>query len=391
VLQVSLPAVVLARMISMHDLLAEQLTCHHDLAADEFRPRLASIVLATRSRPEQLRRCLASLTRQKTTFPFEIVVIDNDPGRGLTAPVIQDFPQARCIAEPIQGLAQARNTGFRAAHGEILVATDDDVVAPESRLQELVQPFRFAHVGITTGLVAPLSLEHRAQREFERVGGLGKGSISFEVGVDWLAQRTVQPPRTWDLGATANAAFRREVLEDPRVGLLPESLGPGTPAGGGEDAYLFYRAVRMGYGVYYEAHAMLHHEHRADDRGLRRQMFDYARGHVAYLLTTLVEDGDLRAVVRLVTVLPAWHLWRLLLPFHRRGYRRVLVLAELAGYVSGPWGWLQGRRRDARHRRAGRIASSTPLTTPQPCAESSFEKSGEKTGEIERGAAPFFL
>jgi glutamate-ammonia-ligase adenylyltransferase len=25
-------------------------------------------------------------------------------------------------------------------------------------------------------------------------------------------------------------------------------------------------AIRMGYGVYYEAHAMLHHEHRADDR-----------------------------------------------------------------------------------------------------------------------------
>jgi len=131
------------------------------------------------------------------------------------------------------------------------------------------------------------------------------------------------------------------MLQDDRVGGLPESLGPGTPAGGGEDCYHFYRALAAGYGIYYEAAAMLMHEHRTGDHQLKRQMFDYARGHVAYLLTTLVDDGDLRVLSRLLLVLPAWHLWRLV----RGGdCRRSIVLSELLGYLWGPVGWWKGRR-----------------------------------------------
>lgn len=361
VLHLALSAGDLARALSLAELVMAQISVDEDLAGDVYAPALASVVVATRNRPTQLRRCLASLFSQTAQFPFEVIVVDNDPASGLTRPVVEQFPKARYITEAVQGLSPARNTGFRAAHGDILVATDDDVVAPPGWLQELVQPFRFEHVGVATGLVSPLCLDAPSQRHFEALGGLGKGTRGFEVGLDWLAARWLLPPRAWDLGATANAAFRRSMLEDPRIGLLLESLGPGSPAGGGEDAYLFYRAVRMGYGVVYEADAVLLHEHRADRRGLRKQMVDYAKGHVAYLLTTLTQDRDLRSLVRLLTVLPAWHLWRLLWPFHRLNYPRHLVLAEMAGYLAGVWGWWAGRRREKRLRRDGRTSSDEPL------------------------------
>jgi hypothetical protein len=220
-----------------------------------------------------------------------------------------------------------------------------------------VQPFRFAHVGIATGQVLPLALDHAAQVEFERMGDLSKGPASFEVGLDWLAARRFQPPRVWDLGATANAAVRRSVLDDPAVSPLLESLGPGTPAGGGEDAYLFYQVLAAGYGAYYEASAVVYHEHRSTMRELRRQMFDYGRGHVAYLFTTAFRNGDLRALLRLATVLPAWHVWRLLAPNALRpAHRRDVVLAELCGWIVGPLSWLRALIRE-RFIRSSRRAS----------------------------------
>jgi glycosyltransferase involved in cell wall biosynthesis len=346
---------------TFEDLVYAQLRCTRTASDDEFKPALASVVVATLNRPIQLRRCLESLSKQVTHFPFEIIVVDNAPNDGMTAAVVREFDCARYVAEPLRGLAAARNTGFRAARGEILVATDDDVVAPVTWLQELCQPFRYAHVGVTTGQVLPLSLTHDAQRDFESLGGLGKGAISFEVGLDWLSARTFQPPRVWDLGATANAAFRRTVLQDPRVGLLAESLGPGTPAGGGEDVYLFYRALAAGYGVYYEAGAMVRHEHRSTTRELRRQMFDYGRGHVAYLLTTVCNHGDLRALGRLLLVLPAWHLWRLLAPAWRPPHKRRIVFAELCGYFSGPVAWILGLlRKRSVNAATGRVCTALP-------------------------------
>jgi glycosyltransferase involved in cell wall biosynthesis len=377
VLQLVMTSSEVARATNLADLVLSQMPGDDDLAGDEFSPRLASVVIATRNRPAQLRRCLESLAQQSAPFPFEVVVVDNDPASGAARSVVDDFACVRYVTEVVPGLSAARNTGFRAARGEILVATDDDVVTPPGWLQQIVQPFRFEHIGVATGLVAPLSLDTESQRHFEAIGGLGKGHRSFEVGLDWLAGRPILPPRAWDLGATANAAFRRAMLEDPRVGLLPESLGPGSPAGGGEDAYIFYRAINVGYGVFYEPDAMLLHEHRSDPHGLRRQMVDYARGHVAYLLTTLVQDGDLRALSRLLAVLPAWHLWRLLWPFHRLGYPRQLVLAELEGYLSGCWGWWSGRRRERRLTRGGRTRSSEPLMPLEEAKLGALSEGGE--------------
>lgn len=339
-LAIALPTETLSRVRNLGDLVHWAIG---DVSRNltEFTPKLVSVVIATRNRAEKLRRCLRSVADQVCHFPFEIVVVDNAPEDDRTHAVVGEFPHARYVREPIPGLAVARNAGFRQARGDILVATDDDIVAPRGWLQEIVQPFRFAHIGASTGRVVPLRLDTPAQREFEAMGGLNKGKRSFEVGIDWLAGPRLRPPRVWDVGATANSAYRRSMLQDDRVGLLPESLGPGTPAGGGEDCYHFYRALAAGYGIYYEAAAMLMHEHRDGDQQLKRQMFDYARGHVAYLLTTLVDDRDLRALSRLLFVLPAWHLWRLV----RGGVcRRSIVFREIRGYLWGPVGWWKGRR-----------------------------------------------
>ena len=80
---------------------------------------------------------------------------------------------------------------------------------PEGWLDLLLEPFQRNDVMAVCGNVQPMELRHPAQREFEAMGGLGKGFDRFESR--WENPRSAwRSFRAWDLGATANAAFRAE-------------------------------------------------------------------------------------------------------------------------------------------------------------------------------------
>jgi GT2 family glycosyltransferase len=304
-----------------------------------------SIVVATLDRPDDLRECLSYLTAQETHRPGEIIVVDNHPASGLTPPVVAEFPGVRLVNEQRQGLAYARNRGFLASRGEIIIATDDDVIAPADWLEKLLAPFANPEVVVATGNVLPWRLETTAQRLFESYGGLGRGGDRRVADGEWFRRcRTAVP--TWSLGATANAAFRASIFRHQQIGLMDEALGPGMPSGVGEDTYLFYKVLKAGYSIAYEPAAWVWHKHRADLPALRRQIFNYSKGHVAYHLTTLLRDGDWRAAVNLAVLLPGTHLRRALRRLiGRSDYPLSLVLIEAAGNLAGPWALWSSRQR----------------------------------------------
>ena len=304
-----------------------------------------SVVVATLDRPDDLRKCLRSLVTQVSSRRVEIIVVDNNPASGLTPPVVTEFPGVILADERRKGLAYARNKGFVTSTGDIIVATDDDVTVAPEWLERLVAPFVRPDVMIVTGNVLPRELETPAQRFFEAYGGLGRGSRRRVVNRDWFdGFRTAVP--TWTLGATANAAFRAEIFSHPRIGLMDEALGPGMPSGVGEDTYLFYRTLKAGYTLVYEPLAYVWHRHRRDMASLRRQLFNYSKGHVAYHLTTLIHDRDPRALVQLAICLPGAHIARAIKRLCGRGdYPVSLILLEVAGNLAGPWSLWQSRRR----------------------------------------------
>lgn len=321
-----------------------------------------SVVVATYDRPRDLAACLAALRAQETRRAVEIVVVDNHPTSGLTPPVVAGVPGVVLVSEPRRGLAYARNAGFVAARGAILACTDDDVTPPPGWLDALCAPFADPRVMAVTGNVLPLELETPAQWHYEAYGGLGRGFERRVVDGAWFRGLATAVP-TWNLGATANAAFRARVLADPAVGLMDEALGPGMPSGVGEDAYLFYRVLAAGHRLVYEPAAWVWHRHRRDMRALRRQMYAYAKGHVAYLLTTWLRDGDRRALDRLVRVLPRWHVrqakrWLVARVRDEVPYPLSLSLLEVAGHCAAPLSLWRSRRRV---RRAGRSAVPAPV------------------------------
>jgi GT2 family glycosyltransferase len=312
-----------------------------------------SVVVATRDRPKDLHACLRSLTAQESRRRVEIVVVDNNPSSGLTPPVVSEFPSVIMVDEPRQGLSYARNAGFAASTGDIAVTTDDDVVAPPDWLEKLIAPMARSDVMVVTGLTLPLELETPAQQAFEAYGGLGRGFERHEVNGDWFASYRFRAVPTWLLGGTANAAVRARVFDDPTIRLLHEALGSGMPAGVGEDTYLFYKVLKAGHTVAYEPSAYVWHKHRRALSGLRRQIYDYSRGHVAYHLTTLTCDGDLRALVRLAVELPHAYVWRLSQCLLGRSvYPLPLILLEIAGILAGPWAFWQSRRMVKRYGRS---------------------------------------
>jgi len=99
-----------------------------------------SVVIATYSRPSQLRQALESLTRQ--TLPassYEVLVVDN----GVTAAtqsVVSEFtakhPQWKYLAQSKPGAAAARNAGIRESCGDRVLFLDDDIIADPELLAE---------------------------------------------------------------------------------------------------------------------------------------------------------------------------------------------------------------------------------------------------------------
>ena len=304
-----------------------------------------SVVVATYDRPADLEQCLQSLVTQQTRRPVEIIVVDNHPTSGVTRAVAARFPAVRVVDEPRGGLSYARNAGILAARGEIIATTDDDAVCAPDWIERLVSPFERDDVMIVTGNVLPAALATEAQRMFESYGGLGRGFSRLVADHDWFRRWRRAVP-TWELGCTANAAFRASIFAMPEIGAIDEALGAGTPTGCSEDTYVFYRVLQAGFAIVYEPDALVWHRHRESVRELRKQIYSYSKGHVAYHLTTWLNDGDRRAWVRLFYELPR--------TFARRTYERVrgrsdyplsFIGLEMLGTLAGPWALWRSRRR----------------------------------------------
>jgi hypothetical protein len=131
-------------------------------------PPAISVVIATRNRPEDLARCLDSVTR--VVYPrFEVIVVDNDPDTDATERLIRDrfAGRVRYTREPVRGTSRARNRGLALASGEIVAFADDDVVVDRDWLAAIAEAFASGErVGCVTGLIAPAELDTPAQVMF---------------------------------------------------------------------------------------------------------------------------------------------------------------------------------------------------------------------------------
>lgn len=316
-----------------------------------------SVVVCTRNRAEILDACLASLTSVR--YPnAEFLIVDNAPTDGRTKDLVAryaaDDPRLSYRLEPRPGLSTARNCGLRAATGDVIAYTDDDVVVDDGWVGALARSFaERPDVACTTGLVCTSTVTTAAEAYFD--ARAASWSTRCEPELFDLGSHTrpdlLYPYSAGIFGTGANVAFRRSVLIE--VGDFDEALGAGTRTRGGEDLDMFVRILRAGHAIAYEPAAIVWHHHRADPEALLRQMYGYGTGLTAYLTKLLVarETGTeiLRRVPgglrRAVTITRST---RDSLGSSANSPRGA-VLHEVAGYLAGPWLYMRERRRVRNH------------------------------------------
>lgn len=269
-------------------------------ARDAFLARapFASVVIATRNRPDNLARCLASL--EQLVYPrFEVIVVDNAPDDDATeryfAAHHAEHSAMRYVREDRPGLASAHNRGIREMRPEsrFVAFTDDDVVVDPYWLCELMRGFEAApNVGCVTGMIFPAELETWPQVLIEEFGGFNKGFRRQMY--DLHAHRPADPlfPFTpGKFGSGANMAFRTEALA--RIGGFDPAMGTGTLALGADDLAAFFRIITEGYTLVYEPTAIVRHTHYRDFAALRRQIYGYGVGLTAFATKALADQPGL--------------------------------------------------------------------------------------------------
>lgn len=332
--------------------------CMAEREAFLLRPPELTVLIPSRERPEPLRRALDSILA--CHYPPElrrIVVVDNAPETDLTFRLVGSYRAAGetidYAREDARGSASARNRGLELVDTAIVAMTDDDVVVDRYWLAEIARTFEaFPEAACVTGLLVPAEIETEAQLWFEQYGGFTQG---FERRVFDLGDNRVDDPLyPWTAGLFGtgnNFSFRTDVLRD--IGGFDPALGNGTPALGGVDSEALLRTILTGNRIVYEPSALVHHAHRPDYEGLKRQVYAYGAGLTAYYLKTLL--GDPRLIPDFLRRVPAG--LRLMLSGDsslnagkQRDFPRELERMERKGMVRGPYLYARSRRRYGHHR-----------------------------------------
>jgi GT2 family glycosyltransferase len=93
---------------------------------------MCSVVICSFNGGSTVEACLTSMARLR--YPnFEVVFVD-DGSTDNTQEILRKFPWVRNIRQENMGLSHARNVGFEAARGEVVVYTDSDCEADEDWL-----------------------------------------------------------------------------------------------------------------------------------------------------------------------------------------------------------------------------------------------------------------
>ncbi|MGI4808004.1 MAG: glycosyltransferase family 2 protein [Janthinobacterium lividum] len=293
--------------------------------------RRVSVVICTRDRAEELRRCLSSL-EQQTRVPNEIIVVDN-ASKDTRTRAVTLAAGVHYVREDRSGLDIARNTGAQAARGDIVAYTDDDVHLHPRWLERLTAAFDAPDVMVVTGLVLPAELATQAQRYFETFWSFARGYVPLDFDQAFFRIDRTHSCPAWEIGAGASMAFRREVFE--HVGLFDERLDVGAAGCSGDSEY-WHRILSHGFRCRYEPSAAAYHFHRRDLPGLSRQIFAYMRGHAAALMVQYERTGNYGNLRRAFVTLPHLYARRVARGLLRGWSDRDLMIAdEIRGFLSG--------------------------------------------------------
>ncbi|RZU75782.1 glycosyl hydrolase family 2 [Micromonospora kangleipakensis] len=215
-------------------------------------PRI-SVVVCTYNGEPTLRDCLDGLL--KLDYPDYEVIVVNDGSTDATAAIAAEYP-CRVISTENRGLSAARNTGMRAATGEIVAYTDDDARPDPDWLTQLALTFLSTdHAGVGGPNIPPPGDGSVA----ECVANAPGGPIHVLIS-DREAEHI----------PGCNMAFRKRCLE--AIGGFDVQFRTA-----GDDVDVCWRLQDQGWSLGFNPAAVVWHHRRNSLRAYWRQQRGYGR------------------------------------------------------------------------------------------------------------------
>ena len=193
-----------------------------DRIQDE-RPEV-SIVVPVWNEELTILNCVASLSRQQTNLPVEIIVVDNNSTDN-TAQTLEQLHVKR-VFQPIQGWGPARQKGLEAARGHFVLSGDADSLYPPRWVDTMYKALQQPGVSCVCGRYA-----FRAQH------GLPRWKLFMLEKMRHLVEELKQVKRSYLNAFGCNMGFPRHL--GLKVGYVMRHIR-------GEDGRMAFGLMQMG-------------------------------------------------------------------------------------------------------------------------------------------------
>jgi glycosyltransferase involved in cell wall biosynthesis len=198
-----------------------------------------SVIVPAFNADRTIGKTLGAIINQTGFSPaIEVIVVD-DGSTDNTVLELAKFPQVTLLQQKNSGPAAARNTGAKAATGEIFVFTDSDTIPDPHWLQKIVAPFNDPSIMAATGTYtianSGKSLAEIIQKEIEKRHSSYGDFVLF--------------------GGTYNLAVRKRLFD--QLGGFDETYRHAS----GEDNDFCYRLISLGHLIKYVSEAKVAHHH----------------------------------------------------------------------------------------------------------------------------------
>lgn len=228
-----------------------------------------SAVICTYNRYDVLPQAIESCMAQRMDAQkFDIIVVDNSPDKDFARSFgekYKDVANLTYLIAEIAGLSNARNMAMEKSQADIVAYLDDDAIANENWLTEIVDAFKlFGDSAMAAGG------KILASWQVERPHWVPDQKLGYLSVVDWGGKTRVIGSSEWIAGA--NIAFRREPLI--AIGGFDTALGrkgPETSLLSNEENDVLRKLGERGGSVLYMPNAEVFHQ--VDPRRLHRDWF----------------------------------------------------------------------------------------------------------------------
>ena len=190
---------------------------------------LVSVAVVSYRRHRELAECLRDLDAQRTTIPFEVVLVMQAFPSGVPEDMVAEFGTTLDLSayhvDRGLGIHAARNAAIARSSGDIIAFLDDDVRIPPGWLETLVSYYRNPAVGGVGGFVRHPGSRRLSTRLLRPVLGLSANHYRIDWGgfhaIPWASHPEHDQDADWLSGC--NMSFRRAALE--QVGGFDEGYG----------------------------------------------------------------------------------------------------------------------------------------------------------------------